>query len=141
VSTTNKDLLVEARELLDKVWQEPLAPAESYLANATMDLLIYLEGMEAVTNSQPTAQETAPSVECPTCKAANNPDNRNCAHCRASLFGVTQETTTDAPACEHMTKMALKAGWAWCIRCGSLYDGTEWILPHLVKEPTPAGSA
>jgi len=99
---TQVDYLKYARQLLDEAAAFPASQPQAWMSkieHALAMTLSHLEGMEAVTNSQTVAQETTPSVECPNCTAANNPDNRNCAHCRASLFGVTQETTTDAPAC------------------------------------------
>jgi len=144
-----QDYLALARDAMSKSRSyDPMPETATCVGAAVNYILRYLEGMEAVTNrptiggvaqegrayepnpKTPPAQETWPSVECPTCKAANNPANRNCAHCRSSLFGVTQETTTDA--CLHTFLMCStdkqpvpqdSMDWrveetAWCTNCG-----------------------
>jgi len=107
--------------------------------NAMMDLLTYLEGMEAVTNSQPVAQETA----CPFCRRLRGAGHAywcntggEIAHRFPTPTDLPQETTTDAPGCSHWPVVRLlaqdgKEAAGYCRDCGV----------DMVLRWVPAGSA
>jgi len=95
----------QIRAAIPEAWA--LMDREATLDNtrsAVWAILAHLEGMEAVTNSQP----------------------------------VAQETTTDAPACEHEQQAWVTMSVRWCPNCGALQVADGWALPRLM---VPAGSA
>jgi hypothetical protein len=134
------ELLQNARERLNQI-AGTQGPVESGLWHAVGSILDYLEGMEAVTNSQttPVAQETTTepcNMHLFTDQVANGP---RCTLPKGHAGWCEQETTTDAPACEHRNVDRLGAQWRWCRDCGAVrWASWEWRLPG---QPVPAGSA